>query len=215
MLRSLCALFSCASLAFFAAGCWNSIDSAQQAKPKSSLIPYGAAFQNAFTDCTWISGSGPNGEKTVQFEGKISGSLHSAAAGVLHNVAERTVFSAACTYLGALQKAGKVQGDPLLTFDTAVYPIGADGTAGYDAVGAYLDNPENRSAVLSLDNFYRKRFWEEGSTVTVTFAVDGVKEARVTKVSNLHWDYDPQFANNPETVLKVVYDYVKPIIVVQ
>jgi hypothetical protein len=114
-----------------------------------------------------------------------------------------------------LQKNGKAAGDPLITFDTAVYPIGSDGLVKSDMAGAFLDAPENKSKITALEDFYRKRFWEKGSPVTIVFEVTGMKEAKATKVSNPHWDNDPQFAGKPDVIIATVYEYIKPMLSVQ
>ncbi|MHB9029981.1 MAG: hypothetical protein ACYC9O_14540 [Candidatus Latescibacterota bacterium] len=210
---TLCVLL--AGVFLFFAGCWNNVDSVQQTRPANSLVPFGPALEKAFTDCTWKSIPGEGKEKQVQFEGKISGGLHAFAIGELNTASKVTVLSEACTYLGALIKSGKAGSDPLITFDTGLYPITAEGVVKTEELGAYLDIPENRKTMLALEDFYRKRFWEQGSPVAIVFAVTGIKEGKVVRASNPHWDIDPKFAGKPENVMAMVYEYVKPLLTVE
>ena len=59
------------------AGCWNDVDSVQQADPADSQIPYGPAFENAFTHCTWKKIPGEREKESGrQFDGKSLKNLH-------------------------------------------------------------------------------------------------------------------------------------------
>ncbi len=204
-----------AVLTVFASGCWNNVDSVQQAHPAYSNVPYGPAFENSFTNCAWKTIAGEGNKKQVQFEGRISSELHAFALGKLNTASQVTLFNQACAYLGALIKIGKAAGDSLITFDIAGYPINPDGSVKTEQLGAFLDEPGNRKAVLALEEFYRKRFWEQDSPVVIVFNVSGIKEAKIVKVSNHHWDVDPQCAGKPEDLIAMIYEFIKPLLSVE
>jgi hypothetical protein len=215
MLRTAFSFLVCAVAVVCVAGCWNNVDSAQQANPEGSNIPYGAALNNAFTDGVWKTLPGGGKIKQVQFDAKISRELHDYCVGKLTKGPLMDLFTQSCGYLGMLIKNNKVTGDPLINFDTTVYPINADGSVQMDRAGAYLDDADNRKAVLALEDFYIKRYWESGSPVTIVFDVSGIKKAKPSKCSGLHWDYDPKFAGKPDMIVSTVYEYVKPLLLVK
>ena len=93
MYRIIVSFLAFTGVVLFSAGCWNNVDSTQQAHPAYSQIPFGPAFENAFTDCIWKTIPGEGKEKQVQFDGKISAELHTHAVGKLKKVSKITVSS--------------------------------------------------------------------------------------------------------------------------
>jgi hypothetical protein len=177
---------------------------------RDKTITYEAAFSTSFENGTWSEVQTDKNEKGVQFTGRISPGLHYYALESLGKNSASIQFSLASNYLATLIKNGKVSSDKGITFDIHNYPINKSGMIIYGIMEGYITSKDNMEKMNTLVAFYRKRYWESGSSVLFQWRVfANGKVLKVVKVSNPHWDDDGLFSNKPDTILKMVFDYAK------
>ena len=62
-----------------------------------------------------------------------------------------------------------------------------------------------------LNSFYINQCWAEGSSCIIQWKYSGKGAPKVVKIFNKHWDNDPVYMNNPDTVVQMVFDYAMSV----
>jgi hypothetical protein len=195
------------------AGCESNVDKAKNGKrTKTEKITYGEVFAKAFDNGVWteLKEKDNLGNTLIQFTGKISQGLHDYSVDKLNKAGDRINFSTACHYLAAEIQKGVVAQDPDITFDISKYPIGKTGLVFNDRMEDYIGSEDNKGKVAALVDFYKKKYFEDGSDVTIKLSV--IYNGKIIKIydaQNKNWEYDMIFngKTGPDNVLKAIFDY--------
>lgn len=192
-------------------GCESNVDKVKKYKRiKVEKVNYGAVFTKAFDNGAWteLKGKDNLGNTLVQFTGKISQGLHEYSVDKLAKAGDRIIFSNACHYLALEIQKGVIAQDTDITFDISKYPIGKTGLVFSDRMEDYLGSQDNKDKVNTLIDFYKKKYFETGTDVTIQFSV--VYNGKIIKIysaQNKNWEFDMIFNSNLDNVLKAIFDY--------
>ncbi len=190
------------------AGCESNVDHVKSGSWGSYTAPYGEVFARAFENGVWSEERDEKGEKYVQFTGQISRELHDFAVDKIKSSDQKILIQSACGYLASLNRDGRISQDKDITFDVSEIPI-KEGIVVYERIGSFIKSPDNSDVVTALNEYYLNRYWEAGSDVLFQWSVySGGRVLKIRRVANTHWSDDPLFSGRPESIMRVLYDYV-------
>ncbi|MFA6471531.1 MAG: hypothetical protein WCU00_05755 [Candidatus Latescibacterota bacterium] len=211
--RNIVCILVASLLILMISGCGNNTDKVKNGKRnKTDKITYGEAFAKTFENGTWteLQEKDNLGNTLVQFTGKISQGFHDYAVEKLTKSGNRSMFVNGCHYLAAEIKAGKTAEDSDITFDTTMFPIGKTGLVFTDRIEDYLSSKDNNEKITTLVDFYKKKYFEPGTEVTLKFSV--IYKGKIIKIydaASKNWEYDMMFSGTqgPDNVIRTVFDY--------
>lgn len=204
--KNTCVLAAIIVLLVFAAGCFKTSDKIQRTYfGESKTLKYGPVMAFAFKNGVWTEVKDPKYGSVAQFKGTIPSEIHDFALLSMSKKGDRATFDAACAYVGNLIKAGKITGDPDISFNIADYPFDQQGEMlNRDA---FFSSPDAEKNIRQLNAFYLSRHWATGTECIIQWRFNDKGKPEVLKTSNKYWDDDPSISNSPETVVQMINDY--------